>query len=257
MPSSAVTITANYKTRIDDEDDDTDALNRRKTTSTSATVTTGTNNAASTNTVSTTTNTTASTAATTTQGDRIAIDKSGISNTNLGSTTVDGATDNFVVKISDSQTAVTDAQEALKNKYGSLDGIVYFPMDISLYDATGKNKISNTEGLNVSVTIPIPDELIQYGGNARVAAIENGQLQDLNVRFTTIDGIACMSFVPPHFSPYVVYVDTNNLVAGQMLDATPKTGDPIHPKWFLAIGMACLSVILFTTGDKKKKIKIA
>lgn len=257
MPSSAVTITANYKTRIDDEDDDTDALNRRKTTSTSATVITGTNNAASTNTVSTTTNTTASTAATTTQGDRIAIDKSGISNTNLGSTTVDGATDNFVVKISDSQTAVTDAQEALKNKYGSLDGIVYFPMDISLYDATGKNKISNTEGLNVSVTIPIPDELIQYGGNARVAAIENGQLQDLNVRFTTIDGIACMSFVPPHFSPYVVYVDTNNLVAGQMLDATPKTGDPIHPKWFLAIGMACLSVILFTTGDKKKKIKIA
>lgn len=257
MPSSAVTITANYKTRTDDEDDDTDALNRRKTTSTSATVTTGTNNAASTNTVSTTTNTTASTAETTTQGDRIAIDKSGISNTNLGSTTVDGATDNFVVKISDSQTAVTDAQEALKNKYGSLDGIVYFPMDISLYDATGKNKISNTEGLNVSVTIPIPDELIQYGGNARVAAIENGQLQDLNVRFTTIDGIACMSFVPPHFSPYVVYVDTNNLVAGQMLDATPKTGDPIHPKWFLAIGMACLSVILFTTGDKKKKIKIA
>ena len=78
-----------------------------------------------------------------------------------------------------------------------------------------------------------------------------------NTLFKTIDGIACMSFVPPHFSPYVVYVDTNNLAAGQMLDATPKTGDPIHPKWFLAMGMACLSVILFTTGDRKKKIKMA
>lgn len=53
------------------------------------------------------------------------------------------------------------------------------------------------------------------------------------MKFTTIDGIACMSFTAPHFSPYVAYVDTQNLVAGQMLDATPKTGDPIHPKWFL------------------------
>ena len=161
------------------------------------------------------------------------------------------------MKITDSDSAVAEAEAALRNKYGSLDGILYFPMDITLYDVTGKNEITDTTGLNVTVTIPIPDEMIQYGGNVRAAAIENGQLEDLNVRFTTIDGIACMSFVPPHFSPYVIYVDTNNLVAGQMLDATPKTGDPIHPKWFLAMGMACLSVILFTTGDKKKKIKLA
>ena len=136
------------------------------------------------------------------------------------------------------------------NKFGSLDGIVYMPMDISLYDSTGKNKIQDTTGLNVNITIPIPDEMIQYGGNVHMAAIENSQLQDLNVKFTTIDGIACMSFTAPHFSPYVAYVDTQNLVAGQMLDATPKTGDPIHPKWFLAAGMACLSIILFASGDK-------
>jgi hypothetical protein len=68
-----------------------------------------------------------------------------------------------------------------------------------------------------------------------------------------------MSFVPPHFSPYVIYVDTNNLIAGQMYDTTPKTGDPIHPKWFAAIGMACVSVILFATSDgrKRKKYKTA
>ncbi len=259
MPASAVTVTANYKTRTaDDEEDDDEleALNNRKGTSTTATVTTGTNNATVTTTTGTVTNTTSSSTSTTT-GDSIAISKDGISNANVASTNVEGASDNFVVKVSDSGDAVTAAEEALKNKYGSLDGILYFPMDITLYDVTGKNKITDTTGLNVTVTIPIPDELIQYGGNVRVAAIENGQLQDLNVKFTTIDGISCMSFVPPHFSPYVIYVDTNNLVAGQMLDATPKTGDPVHPKWFLAIGMACLSVILFTTGDKKKKIKMA
>ena len=257
MPASAVTVTANYKTRTADDDDDSEleALNKRKPTSTTATVTTGTNNATVTTTTGTVTN--ATTTATTPTGDSITINKGGISNTGVASTQVEGAADNFVVKVTDSTDAVTQAEEALKNKYGSLDGILYFPMDISLYDVTGKNLIEDTTGLDVNITLPIPDELIQYGGNVRIAAIENGQLRDLNVRFTTIDGIACMSFVPPHFSPYVVYVDTNNLAAGQMLDATPKTGDPIHPKWFLAMGMACLSVILFTTGDRKKKIKMA
>ena len=257
MPAAAVTVTANYKTRTADDDDDSEleALNKRKPTSTTATVTTGTNNATVTTTTGTVTN--ATTTATTPTGDSITINKGGISNTGVASTQVEGAADNFVVKVTDSTDAVTQAEEALKNKYGSLDGILYFPMDISLYDVTGKNLIEDTTGLDVNITLPIPDELIQYGGNVRIAAIENGQLRDLNVRFTTIDGIACMSFVPPHFSPYVVYVDTNNLAAGQMLDATPKTGDPIHPKWFLAMGMACLSVILFTTGDRKKKIKMA
>ncbi len=254
MPASAVTVTANYKTRSYDEEDDSEleALNRRKNQSTT-TVTTTTNNA----TVTTTTGTVTNTTATTPAGDNITINKDGISNTGVASTQVEGAADNFVVKVSDSADAVAQAEEALRNKYGSLDGILYFPMDITLYDVTGKNKITDTTGLNVTVTLPIPDELIQYGGNVRAAAIENGQLRDLSVRFTTIDGIACMSFVPPHFSPYVIYVDTNNLTAGQLLDATPKTGDPIHPKWFLAIGMACLSIILFTTGDRKKNYKLA
>ena len=38
-------------------------------------------------------------------------------------------------------------------------------------------------------------------------------------------------------------------------DATPKTGDPIHPKWFLALGLACVSLILFFKRDKKVAIK--
>ena len=63
-------------------------------------------------------------------------------------------------------------------------------------------------------------------------------------------------FIPPHFSPYVIYVDTNNLIAGLSYDQTPQTGDPIHPKWFLAIGFACISVFLFVTGDKKKKVRV-
>jgi hypothetical protein len=150
------------------------------------------------------------------------------------------------------------AKQALTNSYSSLDGIQYFPMDISLYDSTGQNKITDTYGLNITVTMPIPDVLIQYGGNAKVAATDNGSLQQLSAKFTTIDGIACISFVPPHFSPYVIYVDTNNLTAGLMYDSTPSTGDPIHPKWFAVAGMACLSVLLFvgSDGHKRRRYKV-
>ena len=263
MPESDLTVTANYKTRVgdDDDDDDDDSSRRpgRPGTSTSTTTVSTTPNASTTTTTSTTGTVTDNTTGTSDNGNKIYITKNGISNKDVASISVDGSTDNFIVRITESAEATAAAEESLINRYGSLDGIVYFPMDISLYDSTGQHKITDTYGLNITVTMPIPDVLIQYGGNARVAACDNGNLQQLTPRFTTIDGIACISFVPPHFSPYVIYVDTNNLIAGQMLDQTPSTGDPIHPKWFLAIGMACFSIILFATSDgrKKKTIKAA
>lgn len=267
MPASDVTVTANYKTRSSDDDSDSDrgsssssrpgsssttnTVSNRPSSSTSTTGTTGT--------VTNTTNGNTTGNNNNNNGNKLYITKNGVSNKDVGSVSVNGSNDNFIVKISDSDEATAAVKEALTNKYGSLDGLAYFPMDISLYDSTGQNKITDTYGLNITVTMPIPDVLIQYGGNARVAAADNGNLQQLTPKFTTIDGIACISFVPPHFSPYVIYVDTNNLVAGQTLDSTPSTGDPIHPKWFAAIGMACISIILFATSDghKRRKYKAA
>ena len=181
------------------------------------------------------------------------ITANGISNRDVSSASVSGSTDNFVIKISDSADAKAAVEAALIDKYGSLDGLAYFPMDISLYDPSGKNKVTDTSGLSVSITIPIPDELIQYGGNNLAGAVNSAnKMEDLVARFTTIDGIGCITFTATHFSPYAIYVDTNNLVAGQTMDATPKTGDGIHPKWFLAIALACMSIAVFMVSDKKK-----
>ena len=122
-------------------------------------------------------------------------------------------------------------------------------MDISLYDSTGRVKIADTSGITVNLTLPLPDELIAYAGNNRVAAVANGALEDLGTRFTTVDGVPCVNFTATHFSPYVIYVDTANLTEG-VIDATPKTGDPIHPKWFLSLGLACVSLVLFFKRDR-------
>lgn len=189
-------------------------------------------------------------------GTTVVIDKNGLSNTGVVSATVNGSSDNFVIKITESSEATEAIVRALMAEYGSLDNIKYFPMDISLYDSTGTNKITDTTGLSVSITLPLPDSLITYAGNNKVAGVVNDKLDKLTPKFTTISGVSCVTFTAEHFSPYVIYVDTGNLSSGVNSDATPKTGDGIHPKWFLSIGLACLSFVMFMQKDKRKPQRV-
>lgn len=190
-------------------------------------------------------------------GTTVVIDKNGLSNTGVVSATVTGSSDNFVIKITDNAAATEAILRALTAEYGSdLSNIKYFPMDISLYDSTGTTKITDTTGLRISITLPLPDSLIPYAGNNKVAGVVNDRLDKLTPRFTTIDGVSCVTFVAEHFSPYVIYVDTSRLSDGTVADSTPKTGDGIHPKWFLSIGLACLSFIMFMQKDNRKKEKV-
>lgn len=183
-------------------------------------------------------------------GTVIVIDKNGLSNTGVVSATIKGSSDNFMIKISDDINATEAVLKALKAEYGEdLENIKYFPMDISLYDATGKVPISDTTGLSISITLPLPDAMIKYAGNNMVAGVVNGRLDKLTPKFTTIDGVACVTFTAEHFSPYVIYVNTKNLSSAGVVDTSPKTGD-IHPKWFVVTGLSCVAVFLFMKKDK-------
>ncbi len=176
-------------------------------------------------------------------------------NKNKASAQVAGSTDNFVVKITDSANATAQVEAALRAKYGDdLSGIRFVAFDISLYDETGTYLIENNDNLAVTITIPIPDELAYYAGNNKAAAVINGQIDDKYVKFTTIDGVPCMTFVATHFSPYTVYVDTNNLTSG-VADLTPKTGVAVQPKWFLSAGLGLFGIVLLLWKDKKKIVK--
>jgi len=174
------------------------------------------------------------------------------------SATVNGSSDNYVIKITETQEANESAQAALLAAFGSLEPLRYLPIDISLYDSTGTNKISPIpDGVSVTITMPIPDDLAIYGGNAKVASTSDGTLEKLQPRFTVINGVPCMNYTVTHLSPYVVYVDTANLTEAGVLDSTPQTGDLFHPKWFLVIGLAAVSVVLFLKRDKEELLKTA
>ncbi len=201
---------------------------------------------------STTTSTSASTSKKDDGGTKVVVSKNGISNTGLASAKVTGSPDDFVIRINETQAATEAVEAALINEYGSLDNIRYSAMDITLYDATGSNLITDYSGLSISITIPIPDTLTQYAGNNKVAGVVNDRLDKLNPKYTSIDGVPCMTFTATHFSPYTIYADVTNISTGK-IDATPKTGDHIEPKWFLSFGLAAISIALFFMKDRKKK----
>lgn len=236
MPEANVTVTANYTAKS--------GSGRKTSTSTGSGNSTNSN---SNRRPGSTTTGNASGGRTT-----VVIDKNGLSNTGVVSATVNGSSDNFVIKITESAAASEEVVKALMAEYGSdISAIKYFPMDISLYDSTGNTKITDTTGLSISITLPLPDSLITYAGNNKVAGVVNSKLDKLSPKFSTISGVSCVTFTAEHFSPYVIYVDTNNLTAGTIADSTPKTGDGIHPKWFLSMGLACLSIVFFMKKDKK------
>ncbi len=185
-------------------------------------------------------------------GTVIVIDKNGLSNTGVVSATVNGSSDNFVIKITEDAKATEAIVKALINEYGSLENLKYFPMDISLYDSKGKTLITDTTGLSINITLPLPDSLAVYAGNNKVAAVVGDELDKLTPRFTTIDGTSCINFTAEHFSPYVIYVNTDRLESTGVTDDSPKTGD-IQPKWFFVIGLTCLAVVLFVKRDKSGK----
>ncbi len=227
MPNNDVALIANYKAR-----------------STSGTTVTGSSSNTNSNRPGTSIGTVGG-------GTTVVIDKNGLSNTGVVSATVNGSSDNFTIKITESTSATEAVLRALQAEYGNLDNLKYFPMDISLYDSTGNTKITDTTGLSVSITLPLPDSLITYAGNNKVAGVVNDRLDKLTPRFTTINGVPCITFTAEHFSPYVIYVDLTNLSDGTISDNTPTTGDGIHPKWFLSIGLACLSFVMFMIKDNK------
>lgn len=196
------------------------------------------------------------TGSTTKPGTIIVIDKNGLSNTGVVSGTVYGSSDNFVIKITEDTDATEQVLKALLNEYGTVENLKYFPMDISLYDSTGKTKITDTSGLSIQITLPLPDSMIKYAGNNKVAGVVNERLDKLSTRFATIDGVPCVTFTAEHFSPYVIYVDVSDLSSTGTIDESPKTGD-IHPKWFLVMGLGCLGIFLFLKRDKKEKYVVA
>lgn len=157
--------------------------------------------------------------------------------------------------IADDVLAKQEILDTYRSLYGNADDLLMYGYDISMRDENGI-AITGVGRKNLLLTVPVPDEI--EPGNARVLCMdEDGQLESVSTQLTEINGQACLQFYARHFSHYGIYTfldDAGGQISHGKLDASPDTGDPVHPKWFLCAGVTAAAMILLLWKGKKSKI---
>ena len=68
------------------------------------------------------------------------------------------------------------------------------------------------------------------------------------------NGALTVSFEISHTGYYGLYSFNSTAVSKYNLDVSPDTGDPIHPKWFLAVGLLTFGLALILIKGKESAL---
>jgi hypothetical protein len=132
-----------------------------------------------------------------------------------------GAFDNDVdIYITTREESTQAIKNALAGFANGLDSFVIYPFDITLYNAGTYIEAVLKPGYTVTITLPLPDELVRYRDYIQVMHLDsNGTLENLRSSLAEIEGQWCIQFPVLSFSPFafVIYKD-------QIVDAASGTG---------------------------------
>lgn len=182
---------------------------------------------------------------------------------------MEGSEENYVLTITDSEEAKAEIGDVYKKIYGNRLPHNLCAYEVSMTDAQTGVPISGLGKQSVEVTLPIPKGVGE--DNMHVVCLDaDGQLEEVESRVVSVDGMDALMFSAKHFSYYGIYNYGNSTVVadvqdGQAVfaslgkkDASPDTGDySIHPKWFFSAGMVCTAMALFFyRGGNRRRRKI-
>ncbi len=177
--------------------------------------------------------------------------------------TISGSEEDFILHIRESEDAAAGISDAYGELYGGRTPSKLQAYEISLMDETDTVPIHKLGKQTATVELSVPDGISTDQMHV-VTLDEDGQLEAVNYEVTESNGESKIRFTTSHFSPYGIYeydgfggtgVVSNGkaIIRGGIKDNTPDTGDLIHPKWFLALGLTALAcVFLFYKGQGKK-----
>ena len=178
--------------------------------------------------------------------------------------TMPGNDGNYVLEIFDSVEASSRISAAYSELYGGRQPSDLMGFDISLYDSTGEIPITRLGKQYITIQIPKPKGLSEDGLHL-VTLDSDGQLEAVEYQIVNLEDGDYIQFKAKHFSPYGLYrymgyggqgVVKNGeafISFSGNRDDTPDTGDPIHPKWILALGLLAVSVLLYLYRGKNKR----
>lgn len=204
------------------------------------------------------------------QGIDVQINSYSLPNDGIASAVMEGAEENYILKIEDNEEAKAKISDVYKKIYGNKLPWNLCAYEISMTEADTGVPITALGKQSVEVTIPIPNGVGDE--NLHVVCLDaDGQLEEVESRIISVDGMDAITFSAKHFSPYGIYNFSNSSMAvadvkdGQAVfvslgnkDDSPNTGDnSIHPKWFLCAGLVCTALAMFTyRGGRRKKKRI-
>ncbi len=177
--------------------------------------------------------------------------------------TIPGSEEAFILHIRESEDAAANISDAYGELYGGRTPSKLQAYEISLMDETDTVPIHKLGKQTATVELSVPDGILTDQMHV-VTLDDDGQLEAVNYEIVESNGENKIRFTTSHFSPYGIYeydgfggtgVVSNGkaIIRGGIKDNTPDTGDLIHPKWFLALGLAALAcVFLFYKGQGKK-----
>lgn len=180
--------------------------------------------------------------------------------------TIPGSEEGFILHIRESEDAAARIGDAYGELYGGRTPSKLQAYEISLMDETDTVPIHKLGKQTATVELPVPDGISTDQMHV-VTLDDDGQLEAVNYEVTESNGENKIRFTTSHFSPYGIYEydsfggtggvsNGKAIIRGGSRDNTPDTGDLIHPKWFLALGLAALAcVFLFYRGQGKKPVR--
>lgn len=198
----------------------------------------------------------------------VRISSKSIQDDGTASAIMDGAEDSYILKIVDSDSAAKEIKETYQIYYGDAIPSNLKAFDITLQETNTAIPITGLGRQEMEITIPMPEGIGEE--NLHVVCLdENGQLEEVESRISSVNGTDCIIFKANHFSYYGVYNYLSGNIAkvsnGQAIftslsgekDDSPNTGDnSIHPKWFLGAGLLFTGLALFFYNGKKRTVRV-
>lgn len=203
------------------------------------------------------------------QGIDVRVDSYSLPQDGVATAVMEGAEDNYILTVEDDENAKLQISDVYRKIYGNKLPHNLCAYEIKMTEADTGIPITGLGKQTVDITFSLPKGVGE--DNLHVVCLDaDGQLEEVESRVVSVDGINAVTFSAKHFSPYGIYNYNSNNVSvadvkdGQAVftslgkkDDSPDTGDySIHPKWFLCAGLICTAMAMFFyRGGKRRRIK--
>ena len=162
-----------------------------------------------------------------------------------------GGSEQYILDVIKDSYINISVKDAYKRIYGDTVPANFTTYTIFMTEEDSGVRITKFGKQTYPITITLPDNMPT--SNLHVICIdEYDQLEDLPFTVKETDGKLSVEFNISHTGYYGLYSFNSTAVSKYNLDVSPDTGDPIHPKWFLAVGLMAMGLVLILIKGKER-----